>query len=91
MENIINLVYLVMSGLSLIITISLLLKRKKNAKTKEEQEEIDELIILKVKDALSEVRNTLDNLNIKVNNKKLIKVANKALKEEVNNGKTENA
>lgn len=90
MENIINIIYLAMSALSLMITIGVLLKRKKTANN-EEKEKIDELILLNVKNALQNAQTTLRNLNIKCDSKTVMRTAKRALKESINDGKTENA
>lgn len=84
MENITNLIYIAISTLISILTLIILCKKKKEAEkteTKEDDEEVDELIKQNILLAFQQVKETCKGLNLVVKTKQLAKVAKKTAKE----------
>lgn len=75
-----------------IVSICLLLKRRKKATTIDEQEEVDQIILATLQDSLQTINKTLKPYNVgTITNRRVLKLTKKALKEEKEDGKTENA
>jgi hypothetical protein len=93
MENVTNIVYLVtviMSGLSVFLSIITLIKKRKNATTTEEQDQIDELIENQLLIAAEKIQGICKEHGYNCSCKKLSKMATAAIKEASENEQTKN-